>query len=452
VVLAAGEGTRMRSATPKVLHRIAGRTLIDHVIALATTVTGRAPIVVVNPAQSQVRQAIAPNADVVEQTRPCGTGDALRSVPADMREPGTVLVLNGDLPLLRAGTVRRLLVSHLRANAACTLLTVIPPNPKGLGRIVRNSEGIIERIVEERDLSDTGYGLPECNAGVYAFAGGKLWPALDRLTNDNAQGEFYLTDVIELIEGTVKGVQTGDMTETLGINDRVQLAQANAEVRKRVAGEHMLAGVTIEDPDATYIDAGVRIGTDTVIGPMSVLTGSTVIGDNCRIGPSAHLHDAQVGSRVHIGASFLEDCRLGDDVHIGPYNRIRPNTDLGPGVKIGTHAEVKNSTVGAGSHINHHSCVLDTDMGRNVNVGAGTITVNYDGERKHRTTIGDRAFIGSGSELVAPLTVGADAFVGAGSTITADVEPGALAVERAALRTLPGWVERRRRHEPGGKA
>ena len=448
VILAAGQGKRMRSAVPKVLHPLGGQPLLLHTVAAAAAVAEGRPVVVVSPAQEGVGALLDGRADRVEQAQPRGTGDALRSVPAALRRPGPVLVLNADVPLIRAETLRRLLAAHADGEAVCTLLSVVPDDPSGLGRIQRDADGHVGRILEEGDIPNGMVPPLECNAGVYVFDGDRLWPALDRLTADNAQSEYYLTDVIEQLDGRVDAVAAADPAEAIGINDRRQLAAAEAAIRRRVLDDLMVAGVTIEDPATTYVDAGVRIGADSVIAPMSTLGRGTSLGAGCRIGPMAVLQGVRGGDRLEIGPAHLEDCVLGDDVRVGPYCRVRPNTVLGSGVELGTHAEVKNSTVGSGSRINHFSCVLDSDVGKDVNIGAGTVTCNYDGFAKHRITIGDGVFVGSNSTLVAPVRLGDHSYVGAGSLVNADVPAGALAVGRARQRNVEGWAARRRSQRP----
>ncbi len=443
VVLAAGRGTRMRSRTPKALHPLAGRPLLLHVVAAATEAAGSPPLVVVSPGQPEVTAALSGLAATAEQAEPRGTGDALRSVPAALRSAGPVLVLSGDTPLLRAATLAALLRRQAETGAACVVLGVVAADPRGLGRLVRAAGGGVARIVEERDLVPGEPVPPDCNAGAYAFDGARMWPALDRLSSDNAQGEHYLTDVVELLGGA-EAMIAADPEEALGVNDRSQLATAEGVLRRRTLGALMLGGVTVEDPVTTYVDPEVRVGRNSVLLPMTVLRGATTLGEGCVVGPMAQLRDVRAGDRVRIGASTLEECDLGDDVVIGQYDRLRPGTTLDTGVYVGTHAEVKNSRVGAGSHISHFSCVLDSDVGSHVNVGAGTVTCNYDGEGKHRTVIGDGAFIGTDASLVAPVRVGRGAYVAAGSVITRDVPDGALAVERSRQVVVEGWAERRR--------
>ena len=436
----------MRSAIPKVLHPLAGRALIDHVIDTALEVTGRPPIVVVGPHRGDVVAEVGDRAECVEQSEPRGTGDALRSVPEALRENGEVLVLSGDVPLVRAETLGRLIDHHRRTRATATLLTAMPENPRGLGRVYRDPEtGRVVRTIEERDLPPGTLAPPEVGAGVYVFDGARLWPALARIGNNNAQGEYYLPDVLPLLGGHVEAMLLADAGEALGINDRGQLAEAEAVLRTRVLDRLMAGGVTVEDPATTYVDATVRVGRDSVIKPMSLLRGATVLGEGCRVGPMAQLYDVTAGDRVSIGASHLEACELGADVVIGSYNRVRPGSVLARGVSLGTHSEVKNSRIGTGSHVSHFSCVLDSDVGEGVNVGAGTVTCNFDGETKHRTVIEDGVFVGTNSTLVAPLTIHRDAYVAAGSLVNEDVPAGALAVGRTRQRNVEGWAARRRR-------
>jgi bifunctional UDP-N-acetylglucosamine pyrophosphorylase/glucosamine-1-phosphate N-acetyltransferase len=444
VVLAAGQGTRMRSALPKMLHPLAGRPMLLHVVEAVAAATGSRPVVVVAADQSAVADTVTPRAEAIPQAEPRGTGDALRSVPQPLRGAGPVLVAYGDLPLLRPETLRALLRRHSESGAACVLLTAVPPSPRGLGRVVRDPAGRVERIVEERDLPPDAPVPEECNAGVYVFTGSALWPALETLSADNAQGELYLTDVVARLAPRVEAVRAVDPEEALGVNDRVQLATAASILRRRLLEELMLAGVTVEDPATTYVEAGVRVGQDTVLRPMTVLAGETVVGRDCRIGPMAHLRDARIGDAVSIGASLVEGSEIADGVEIGHFNRVRPGSVLAPGVSLGTHAEVKNSRVGARTRIQHSSCVLDSDVGAGVNVGAGTVTCNYDGQDKHRTVIEDDAFIGSNSSLVAPVRIGRGAYVAAASVVTKDVPPRSLAVGRARQRVVAGWRDRER--------
>ncbi len=443
VILAAGQGKRMRSAIPKVLHPLGGRPLILYAVEAVRAATGATPIVVIGPDQAGVGEVLGGAAVCVEQAAPRGTGDALRSVPEHLRANGSVLVLGGDAPFIRPDTLQRLIAAHAASPRACTLLVGMPADPSGMGRVVRDQAGHVLRIVEERDLP-AGEPVPlECNAGVYVFDGPLLWPALDRLTSANAQGEYYLTDVVEHLTGPVEAVVAGDPDELMGINDRRQLAAAEAVLRRRTLDALMLSGVTVEDPATTYVDAQVVVGRDSVIHAMTTLRGATRLGSGCVLGPMASLRDVQAGDRVVIGSAQLDDCILGDDVTVGPFCRVRPNSVLASGVELGTHAEVKNSTIGPRTRISHFSCVLDSDVGEAVNIGAGTVTCNFDGEAKHRTTIGDRVFVGTNTTLVAPVRLGDGSYIGAGSFVDQDVPAGALAVGRTRQRNIEGWTSRR---------
>lgn len=450
-MLAAGQGTRMRSRLPKPLHRLAGRPLVAHCIAAAREVTPSPPIVVVAPDhEAAVAAALGDGVTLVPQAQPRGTGDALRSVPDDLRSSGTVIVLSGDVPLVRSATLEAMLDTHARAGVACTLLAFRPADPEGLGRVETDAEGRARRVVEERDLADDTAASDLCNAGVYVLEGARVWPALERLSTDNAQGEFYLTDVVEML-APVAVVVAADPDEAIGVNTRKQLAAAEAVVRGRVLDRLMDAGVTVEDPATTYVDDTVDVGVDTVLRAMTTLRGDTVIGEQCEIGPMAQLQDVHIGDRVHIGASAVDGSEIADDVDIGQYVRIRPGTRIAAHVNIGTHAELKNSVIGSGTRVGHFSCVLDSDVGRDVNIGAGTVTCNYDGNEKHRTVIEDGVFVGSDCMLVAPVRIGAGAYLGSGSVITKDVPAGALAVERGEQRTVVGWAERRRARALAGQ-
>ena len=433
----------MRSEVPKALQPLAGWPLVAHATAAAAKAAQTTPLVVIGPDQNAVADALGDLAMTVVQAQPRGTGDALRSVPAELRSMGTVLVVSGDVPLLRAATLEALLERHQQQGSACTLLSVVPDDPAGLGRIVRDETGAVRAVVEERDLPASEPVPAECNAGVYVFAGERLWPALEQLRDDNAQGELYLTDAVALL-APAAALRLRDPEEALGVNDRRQLAAAEATLRRRVLEDLMLSGVTVMDPATTYVDVGVSIGADSVLHPMTVLRGVTRLGRGCEVGPMAQLRNVSAGDAVRIGSSTLEESRLGDRVVIGQYCRLRPGTVLGEDVYVGTHVELKNSSVGAGSYLSHFCAVLDSNVGSQVNVGAGTITCNFDGAAKHTTFIGDGVFVGSDSILVAPLVIGAGAYVAAGSVVTHDVPRGALAVARADQTTVEGWVERRR--------
>jgi len=444
VVLAAGKGVRMNSRIPKVLHPVAGRPMLLWALAAAKAVDPERTLVVTNPDHDGVQAAVDGEGQTVPQREQLGTGHALAQVAAAHRGAGPVVVLYGDMPLLREETVTRLLKAHRKSAAAVTILTATFRDPTGYGRVVRSRNGLFRKIVEEKDASEEERGITEINSGVYCFSGRELWPALLKLENRNRAGEYYLTDAVRLVKGKVQTVEVDDPDEVLGINDRRQLAQAEATMRRRILDKLMADGVTVTDPATTYVDADVRVGRDSLIHPFSVLTGATSAGEDCVIGPFAQIRDSVIGDGCRIERAHIEASRLASNVTVGPFSRLRPGSDLDEGVKVGTHAEIKNSRIGAGTTIAHFSCVLDSTVGANVNIGAGTITANYDGESKHRTDIGDRTQVGSDTIFVAPVTIGSDVYTGAGSVITRDVPAGSLAIARPEQKIVEGWTARRR--------
>ncbi len=448
VILAAGSGTRMRSRIPKALHPVAGRPLVDWVVAIAQAVSAAPPVVVVGPGAAPVAEHLAGRAVLAEQPEPRGTGDALRCARPHLADAEALVVLYGDVPLLRPASVASLLERFVAAGAGAAILTARPPDPRGYGRILRDGAGQFVGVVEEADLvgggrDDRGGRLDEVNAGVYVFDPARLWPVLDGLQPGNRQGELYLSEAPQRM-GPVATRGLEDPEEMLGVNDRVQLAAVAAVARRRVLEQLMRDGVTVEDPAATWVDADVRVGPDTVLRPGTVLGGRTVIGRDCVIGPFAHISDSEVGDGCRLAACHLEGCRLADRVTVGPFNRVRAGSVLEAASRLGTFTEVNRSRIGAGSAVPHLAYLGDATLGRDVNVGAGTITANWDGATKHPTVVGDGARLGSDTVLVAPVTVGPGAYTGAGSVITQDVPPGALGVARARQRTLVGWARRRR--------
>ncbi len=444
VVLAAGKGVRMNSRIPKVLHPVAGRPMLLWSMAAARALDPARTLVVVNPTQDGVQAVLNGEGQTVSQAKALGTGHALAQVTDAHRTPGPVVVIYADAPLLRGETLAALLAEHEKSRAAVTLLTAELENPRGYGRIVRARNGAVRDIVEEKDATDQQRGIREVNSGVYVFSGRELWPALAKLEHKNRAGEYYLTDIVRLIKGKVHTLPVGDSNEILGINDRRQLAEAERVMRRRILDDLMSGGVTIADPATTFIDADVQIGRDTVVLPFSLISGESSIGEDCVIGPFAQIRDSIIGDACRIERAHVDQSTLAQNVQVGPFSRLRPGSVLDDGVRVGTHAEIKNSHIGAGTAISHFSAVLDSDVGANANIGAGTVTANFDGVDKHRTEIGDRAQVGSDTILVAPVRVGEDAYTAAGSVITADVPAGSLAVERSEQKTVPGWTERRR--------
>jgi bifunctional UDP-N-acetylglucosamine pyrophosphorylase/glucosamine-1-phosphate N-acetyltransferase len=450
VVLAAGEGKRFRSALPKPLYPLAGRPLLWHVLAAAAGLEADRTVVVIGRGADQVRTAVSgfglgPVEFAVQQELR-GTGDALAAALPLLPSDGEVLVLYGDTPLVTPATLRRLLGAHRAAGAQATILTCTMADPSGYGRVLREPDGAVAGVVEERDASERQRAVTEINAGLYVFQR-PLLDALAQLRGDNDQGELYLPDLlpIALKEGSRVAACSAPAEEVQGVNDRAQLAEAGAALRRRILGRLLEAGVTVVDPATAYVDVDVEVGRDTVLEPLVFLEAGTRVGEGCRIGPNARLVACTVADGATVTQAVGVQASVGPDAMVGPFAYLRPGAELGPRSKVGTYVEVKKSHIGAGSKVPHLTYVGDADIGEGVNVGAGTVFVNYDGVAKHHTVVGDGAFIGSDTMLVAPLTVGDGAQTAAGSTITRDVPPGALAIERADQRTIEGWVARRRR-------
>jgi len=450
VVLAAGEGKRMHSALPKVLHPVAGRPMVGYVVDAARALEPERVVVVVGHQADKVVQYLQDAAVFVRQERQLGTGHALLTARETLgSEEADLLLLYGDLPLITAGTLARLVDDHRSSGAAATVLTVCLDDPTGYGRIIRDpSTGSISRIVEEADADPEERAVSEINTGIYCFRLPDVFPYLDRLTTDNLQGELYLVDLVSLLlhDGHRVGTVTApDPREVEGVNNRVHLARAEAEARARIVNELMEAGVTVTDPGSTFVDWGIPVGPDTVLEPGTVIQGKTRIGSGCRIGPWTHLSDSAVGDNCLVWASVVEGSEISAGARVGPYSHLRPGSRIGADARIGNFAEIKNSTIGEGAKAQHHSYIGDATIGARANIGAGTVVVNYDGVEKHHTRVGDGAFVGCNTNLVSPVVVGDGAYTAAGSTVTHDVPPGALAVARAKQKNLEGWVGRRRR-------
>ncbi len=450
VILAAGEGKRMRSRRPKVLHHLCGRPLIAYPLRIARSVADRI-VLVVPPDADEIARIAGPDVQAVVQRERLGTGHAVREARTACGED-EVLVMAGDMPLLSGETVERLVSHHRAAGAAVTLLTAVVDQPQGYGRVLRQ-RGRVTRIVEERDATDDQKKITEIATSVYCFQPARLWTALAEVRADNDQGEYYLTDVVGLLAragARVEAVTVADPTEALGVNDRKQLAAVAAIQRRRILDRLMEAGVTILDPASTYVEDTVTIGPDTVLQPQVVLEGATTIGSECVIGAGSHVAGSRLADRVILKPySVIEESEVEEGATLGPFCHLRPGCHIGAGAEIGNYAELKKARVGARTKIHHVSYVGDATVGARVNIGAGTITCNYDGFAKHRTVIADGAFVGTNTSLVAPLTVGEGAYIGAGSVITRDVPPGALAVERSPQIVKDGWVARRRERRGG---
>jgi bifunctional UDP-N-acetylglucosamine pyrophosphorylase / glucosamine-1-phosphate N-acetyltransferase len=447
IILAAGEGKRMRSRRPKVLHPLCGRPLVGYALRAARTVADRL-VLVVSPSADDVIAAAGDGVIAVEQRERLGTGHAVLQARSACADVPTVLVMPADMPLLTAETLERLLAQHVSAGAAVTVVTAHVAEPQGYGRILRQ-RGRVTRIVEERDATDDQKRIGEINTAVYCFDARRLWPALAEVRPDNDQGEYYLTDVIGILAragGRIEAVTVQDPAEALGVNDRRQLATVATIQRRRILDRLMEAGVTIIDPATTYIEDGVTIGADTIVYPQVVIEGTSVIGGECVVESGCCLRQSRLGDRVHLKPyCVLTEAVVDDEAELGPFCHLRPQAAIGPRARIGNFVEVKNSRIGRGTKAPHLSYIGDATVGEGVNVGAGTITCNYDGVAKHPTRIGDRVFVGSNTTLVAPLTVGEGAYVAAGSTVTRDVPPGALALGRAQQVDKPGWAERKAR-------
>jgi bifunctional UDP-N-acetylglucosamine pyrophosphorylase/glucosamine-1-phosphate N-acetyltransferase len=440
----------MKSRTPKVLHRLSGRSLLGHAMAAAGDLAPRRLVVVVGHAREQVSAAVletAPHADIVVQEQQLGTGHAVRMVIESVGAmSGTVIVTYGDMPLLRGATLQELVDTHHEAGNAVTVLTARGEFP-GFGRIVRDADGAFLRIVEERDATPAERAIDEFNSGCYAFDGALLADAIKRVTTNNSQREEYLTDVVEILRGdghAVGTVSAADAAEIRGVNDRVQLAQARRALNDRILRDWMLAGVTIVDPASTWIDVTVTIGRDAEIGPQTQLEGATVIGEGAKIGAGCLLQDTSVGDDAVLLYAVCRQSEIGPRVTIGPFAYLRPEASIAADAHLGTYVEIKKSHIGVGAKVPHLTYVGDATVGAGSNIGAGTIFANYDGARKHHTDVGENAFIGSNTVLVAPVTVGPGAYTAAGSAISEDVPAGDLGVARGRQHNSDGWVLRNR--------
>ena len=450
MILAAGEGKRMKSRTPKVLHPLCGRTLLGHALAVAHELTPERLVVVVGHGRDQVSAEVAsqaPEALVVVQDQQLGTGHAVRMVTEAIGVvPGTVIVTYGDMPLLRGQTLRALVASHRVVGNAVTVLTA-QGDPAGYGRIVRDADGEFLRIVEERDATPAELGIGEYNSGCYAFDGVLLADAIKRVTTDNKQNQEYLTDVVEILRADghrIGTVLAADATEIQGINDRLQLAAARRALNDRILEDWMRAGVTIIDPATTWVDVTVTIGQDAEIGPQTQLEGRTAIADGATVGPGCLLEDTTVGEDAVVLHAVCRQAEIGPGATVGPFAYLRPGASIGADAHIGTYVELKKAVVGPGAKVPHLTYVGDASIGGGANIGAGTIFANYDGVAKNHTDVGEHAFVGSNSVLVAPVRIGDGAYTAAGSVITEEVPPGDLGIARGRQHNAQEWVERNR--------
>jgi len=448
LVMAAGEGTRMRSSTPKMLHPVCGRPMVAWPITAARAAGAGRVVAIVSPGRD-ISAGLPDGVESVVQPQSDGTGGAVRAAEPLLGEAETVLVLSGDVPLISAETISGLLAAHADSGAAATMLTVELDDPGSYGRVVRDAAGKVERVVEAKAAGDATaeqLAIREVNAGTYAFQAGPLAEALAGLSSDNAQGEYYLPDVLPALRETGHSVAahlTDDLAVTMGVNTRVDLAAVEAEGRRRILERHMLAGVTVVDPGSTWIDAGVEIGADVRIEPGTSLRGRTAVAPGATLGPHTTVTDSQVGEGAVVVHSHLVECAVGEDAKVGPFAYLRPGAELAAGAKAGTFVEVKNSQIGEGAKVPHLAYVGDAEVGAGSNLGAGSITANYDGFRKHRTTIGENARIGVDTMLIAPVEVGDGAYTGAGAVIKDDVPDGALAVSENEQRNIEGYADRK---------
>jgi bifunctional UDP-N-acetylglucosamine pyrophosphorylase/glucosamine-1-phosphate N-acetyltransferase len=440
-ILAAGKGTRMKSNLPKVLHSLGGKSLVERVIESAEPLSPSRKLVIVGYQSQEVKTAIDSihGVEFVEQTVQLGTGHAIQQLLPYLQDyTGDLLILNGDVPLLRTETLKALLQTHQENHNSCTILTAQLANPQGYGRVFRNSEGIVQKIIEDKDCTSIQRENDRVNAGIYCFRWPDLAKMLPHLQANNAQKEYYLTDAVTQV-GKVMAVDVQDYQEILGINDRLQLATANDIFQRRIQSKWLLAGVTLINPASITIDETVELQPDVIIEPQTHLRGKTVIKSGSRIGPGSLIENSDLGENVTVLYSVVTDSMIQNNTRIGPYAHLRGHANVGVGCRIGNFVELKNTQLGDRTNVSHLSYLGDTTAGTQVNVGAGTITANYDGVNKHRTIIGDRTKTGSNSVLVAPITIGNDVYIAAGSTVTEDVSDDALVIARSRQVVKPGW-------------
>jgi len=435
VVLAAGQGTRMKSKLYKVLHPVCGKPMVEHVVDNVRLLNVDRIVSIVGHGAEMVKDHLGEKSEYVLQAEQLGTAHAVQQAEQLLGSlDGTTLVVCGDTPLIRPETLQALYEYHHEQNAKATILTAVAETPFGYGRIIRNEQGQVEQIVEQKDATEEQQLVKEINTGTYCFDNKALFEALKQVKNENAQGEYYLPDVIEILKkqgDIVSAFATNDFNEILGVNDRVALSQAEEIMRNRINEKHMRNGVTIINPQNTHISIEAVIGRDTIIKPGVIIEGNTVIGEDCVIGPNSQIVDSQIGDRTTVFNSVVLNSSVGEDTAIGPFAHIRPDSNLGNHVKIGNFVEVKKSTLGNDTKVSHLSYIGDAEVGNDVNIGCGSITVNYDGKNKYKTIIEDNVFVGCNSNLVAPVKIGEGSFIAAGSTITKEVPKDALAIARA---------------------
>ncbi|EOS8000657.1 bifunctional UDP-N-acetylglucosamine diphosphorylase/glucosamine-1-phosphate N-acetyltransferase GlmU [Enterococcus hirae] len=435
IILAAGKGTRMKSKLYKVLHPVSGQPMVEHIINRVSETNPDQIITIVGHGAEQVKAQLGERSEYALQAEQLGTGHAVLQAASFLQgKEGTTLVISGDTPLLTTETLNNLFEYHQGKNASATILTAQAEDPTGYGRIIRDHIGIVEKIVEQKDTTPEEALVQEINTGTYCFDNQALFEALNKVGTDNAQGEYYLTDIIEILKDagkTVAAYQTEDFDESMGVNDRIALAKANELMRQRINKMHMVNGVSFVDPATTYIDAGVEIGSDTVIEAGVQLQGKTVIGSDCVIGAHSRIVDSVIEDHVVVEHSVIEKSLVKSHADVGPFAHLRPKAEIGEGVHIGNFVEVKNAEIGKNTKVGHLTYVGDATLGEEINVGCGVVFVNYDGKNKQRTTIGDHSFIGSNANIIAPVEIAKNTSVAAGSTITEDIPEYAMAIARA---------------------
>ncbi|EMY5048127.1 bifunctional UDP-N-acetylglucosamine diphosphorylase/glucosamine-1-phosphate N-acetyltransferase GlmU [Listeria monocytogenes] len=445
VVLAAGQGTRMKSKLYKVLHPVCGKPMVEHVVDQISTLNVDKVVTIVGHGAEKVQEHLAGKSEFVKQEEQLGTAHAVLQAKEELAgKDGVTLVVCGDTPLIEASTMEALLKYHHEKRAKATILTTVIEDPTGYGRIIRDDLGIVEKIVEHKDATEKEQRISEINTGTYCFDNKALFEALENVSNDNVQGEYYLPDVTKILKDSdevVAAYRMESFEESLGVNDRIALAEASKLMQRRINENHMRNGVTLVNPESTYIDIDVKIGQDTVIEPGVMLRGKTVIGDDCVVTSGSEIVNSVIGERVNVRTSSIFESKVGDDVQIGPYAHLRPESDIHDHVKIGNYVETKKAVVGEGTKLPHFIYMGDAEIGKNVNVGCGSIAVNYDGKNKAKTIIGDDVFVGCNSNLVAPVKVGDRAFIAAGSTITKDVPDDALGIARAKQDNKLGYAK-----------
>lgn len=446
VILAAGKGTRMQSKLYKVLHKVCDRTMVELVLDSLSDLEMQEVITVVGHGAERVKEVLGDRTKFVLQEEQLGTAHAVKVAKDELKDKeGTTIVMYGDTPLIRSETINNMLDHHEKMNAKATVLTAIADNPFAYGRIIRDVNGNLVKIVEEKDATEQERKIKEINSGIYCFDNKLLFEMLEKVKNDNNQGEYYLPDVLGLIREQKEIIETylcDDFDETFGVNDRVALAYAENVMRNRINTKHMLAGVTLVDPTNTYIAPNAVIGRDTTIYPNVTIKSNTIIGEDCQIKPNSYLENVQIGNGVKVISSTISDSKIGDYTSVGPYSHIRNNCELGKNVRVGNFVELKNTIYGDGSKTAHLSYLGDTEVGSNTNIGCGTITVNYDGKNKYKTKIGSDAFIGCNSNLIAPLEIGDGAVVAAGTTVTENAPDDALVIARVKQENKVGYAKK----------